>query len=321
MQKNINRENIDIMTSFFRRLEQLGTKDKDVYFITADHGAWALSQFRKNLKNQFMNIGISEQNMISVAAGMALNKKKIFLFTITPFITQRCLEQIKIDICFSNLPVTIIGNGSSLTYAHHGTSHQAIEDIAMMRVLPDLKIVQPYDNFSAKKSAEYAYRSKQPVYIKLDKGFFPDINKIANNQLNSGYIKINSNFNKTKKKNICLITTGVFVHEIVKIQKKLKEKKIDSTIINVFEIKPFNKNKIKSILKNFKAAFTIEEQHIDGGLGGIVSEIIAEEKINLRFKRIGINDFYSKKYGDRIWLRKVYNLDNQKILKIILQNI
>ena len=83
--------------------------------------------------------------------------------------------------------MTIIGNGSSLTYAHHGTSHQAIEDIAMMRVLPDLKIVQPYDNFSAKKSAEYAYRSKQPVYIKLDKGFFPDINKIANNQLNRIY--------------------------------------------------------------------------------------------------------------------------------------
>ena len=111
------------------------------------------------------------------------------------------------------------------------------------------------------------------------------------------------------------------MHEIIKIQKKLKEKKIESTIINIFDIKPFNKNKIKAILKNFKAAFTIEEQHIDGGLGGIISEIIAEEKINLKFKRIGINDFYSKKYGDRNWLRKVYNLDNQKILKIILQNI
>ena len=199
-------------------MEQLGTKDKDVYFVTADHGAWALSQFRKNLKNQFRNIGISEQNMISVAAGMALNKK-VFLFTITPFITQRCLEQIKIDICFSNLPDNY-WNGSSLTYAHHGTSHQAIEDITDEGSTRS-KIVQPYDNFSAKKSAGM-HTDQNNLFIKLER-FFPDINKIVN-QLNSGYIKINSNFNKTKK-NICLITTGVLFTKLLKF-KKLKEKKL-----------------------------------------------------------------------------------------------
>ena len=96
MKKNI--ENIDIMTAFFRELEKVGQKDRNLFFITADHGAWALTDFKKKLKKQYMNIGISEQNMISFAAGMALNRKKVFLFTITPFITQRCLEQIKTDL-------------------------------------------------------------------------------------------------------------------------------------------------------------------------------------------------------------------------------
>ena len=171
-----NKENIDIMTAFFKELAHFGKKDKNLFFVSADHGAWALADFKKELKNQYMNIGVSEQNMISFAAGMALNGKKIFLFTITPFITQRCLEQIKMDLCFPCLPVTIVGNGSSLTYSYHGTSHQAIEDIAMMRSLPNLKILNPCDNVSSREAVKIAYKSKQPVYIKLDKGFFPDLN-------------------------------------------------------------------------------------------------------------------------------------------------
>lgn len=173
MKKNI--ENIDIMTAFFSELTNIGLKDKSLFFISADHGAWALSDFKNKLNKQYMNIGISEQNMISFAAGMALNKKKVYLFTITPFITQRCLEQIKIDLCYPNLPVVIVGNGSSLTYSYHGTSHQAIEDIAIMRSLPNLKILNPCDNLSTRTAVRIAHESNQPVYIKLDKGFFPDI--------------------------------------------------------------------------------------------------------------------------------------------------
>ena len=163
---------IDLMTAFFDRLKTIALKDKNVFFITADHGAWALSEFKKKLNNQYLNIGISEQAMASIAAGMALEGKKVFIFSITPFVTQRCLEQIKLDICLSNLPVTIVGNGSSLTYATHGPSHQAIEDIAIMRSLPNIKILHPYDNISSKYSVDFAYKSNSPVYIKLDKGFF-----------------------------------------------------------------------------------------------------------------------------------------------------
>ena len=166
---------IDLMTAFFHQLKNVALKDKNVFFITADHGAWALEDFKNSVGNQYLNIGISEQAMASIAAGMALEGKKVFIFSITPFVTQRCLEQIKLDICLGNLPVTIVGNGSSLTYATHGPSHQAIEDIAMMRSLPNIKILHPYDNISSAHSVNLAYKSISPVYIKLDKGFYGNI--------------------------------------------------------------------------------------------------------------------------------------------------
>lgn len=306
----INRDQTDIMTAFFSELEKLGKKDKNVLFLTADHGAWALAKFKKNLKNQYMNIGISEQNMVSVAAGMALNKKKVFIFTITPFITQRCLEQIKIDICFPNLPVTIIGNGSSLTYAYHGTSHQAIEDVAMMKSLPNLKIINPADNESSKLSVNLAYKSNQPVYIKLDKGFFKDLN-FKTKKLSEGLIE-------NQRDGVCIITTGSMVHEVDEIKKYLKKNNVKTSSIYVYLIKPFNKKKIVDLIKKNSAIVTIEEQHIDGGIGSQICEIVAENNLDIPVKRFGIKDFYSQRYGDRNWLRKVYNLDTEYLKKNIL---
>ena len=191
---------IDLMTAFFHQLKNIALKNKNVFFITADHGAWALADFKKSVGSQYLNIGISEQAMASIAAGMALEGKKVFIFSITPFVTQRCLEQIKLDICLSNLPVTIVGNGSSLTYATHGPSHQAIEDIAMMRSLPNIKILHPYDNISSVYAVNLAYKSKSPVYIKLDKGFYENIFQKPGDKLFRS--------NKKKQSEILIVTSG-----------------------------------------------------------------------------------------------------------------
>ena len=179
-----------------------------------------------------MNIGISEQNMVSVAAGMALNGKKVFIFTITPFVMQRCFEQIKMDVCYPGLPVTIVGNGSSLTYSFHGTSHQAIEDVAMMRSLPNLKIIHPSDNLSSRESVKIAYKSNKPVYIKLDKGFFHDI-YFKSSELSHGVNELQNNNNQN---DICLVTTGCMIHNVNKIAENLKEHNITASVINIFQI-------------------------------------------------------------------------------------
>ena len=306
-----NKENIDIMTAFFHELENFGKKDKNLFFISADHGAWALANFKKKLNRQYMNIRISEQNMISFAAGMALNGKKIFLFTITPFITQRCLEQIKMDLCFPSLPVTIVGNGSSLTYSYHGTSHQAIEDIAMMRSLPNLKILNPCDNTSSREAVKIAYKSNQPVYIKLDKGFFPD------SYLNFSELKdgVHEFKNENEESELCIFSTGSMIEIAKNIAVDLKSANINSTVVDIFKVKPLNRGKIKKILNKNKAVITLEEQHIDGGIGSQICEILAEENLNLPIKRFGIRDKYCKSYGSRDWLRKFYAIDRETISK------
>ena len=281
---------IDLMTAFFLQLEKLGKKDKDVYFITADHGAWALAKFKKNLEKQYLNIGISEQNMVSMAAGMALNNKKVFIFSITPFVTQRCIEQIKVDICFPNLPVTIVGNGSSLTYSFHGTSHQSIEDVAMMKSLPNLKIINPADNSSAKEAVNIAYKSNQPVYIKLDKGFFPDFN-IKKKDLLKGVVEINKN---NQKDDVLIISTGSMVHEVSEIFEHLNKNKVTSSSAYIFCIKPLNKKKIINLIKNKKSIVSLEEQHIDGGIGSQICEIVAEENLNIPLIYSSLNKLSNK---------------------------
>ena len=299
---------IDLMTAFFDRLKTLALKDKNIFFITADHGAWALAEFKKKLKKQYLNIGISEQAMASIAAGMALEGKKVFIFSITPFVTQRCLEQIKLDICLSNLPVTIVGNGSSLTYATHGPSHQAIEDIAIMRSLPNIKILHPYDNISSKYSVDFAYKSNSPVYIKLDKGFYENIfSKPGDNLLS---------FPQKKNKKILIITTGVIVHKIERIVNKLNKIGLKTDLLNIFFIK-HNKSKIEENIRKYKTIVTIEEQNLPGGLGSIIAEIIADKNLNIFFKRFGINDRYILNCGNRDWLQKQYELDSDNLFKKI----
>ena len=185
-----------------------------------------------------------------------------------------------------------------------------MEDIPIMRSLPNLKIINPADNNSAKLSVDLAYQSNQPVYIKLDKGFFKDLN-FSRQELSKGFVKRNN-------KGVCIITTGSMIHEISEIKKYLEKNKIKVSTIYIYLIKPLNKKKIANLIKKNSTLITIEEQHVDGGIGSQICEIISDYNLKIPIKRYGIKDFYSKRYGDRNWLRKVYNLDVEFLKKNIL---
>ena len=154
------KKKLDIPSSFFFHLMKRMKTNKNLILLTADQGAWALTEYEKKLKKQFFNIGVSEQNMIGLASGLSTSNKKVIVYAISPFATQRCFEQIKVDLCIPNIPVIIVGSGSTLTYAFHGPTHQAIEDIAVMRSLPNLKILNPCDNNSAKAAVDISLKSK-----------------------------------------------------------------------------------------------------------------------------------------------------------------
>lgn len=161
---------IDIRDAFFDELYLIASKDKKVIFLTADMGAFGLERFKKDLPDQFINMGVAEQNTVSVAAGLALGGKKVFIYSIAAFITQRCYEQIKIDLCQMKLPVTIIGSGPGLSYGSDGPTHHAVSDVVIMSVLPDMTILTPRSLEEAERAVRMAYESKTPVYIRLGKG-------------------------------------------------------------------------------------------------------------------------------------------------------
>ena len=167
---------MDIRDAFFDELYLLGKKDSSVIVISDDLDAWGLRKFKEDFPERFINIGVAEQNMIDVAAGLASCGKKVFVYGICSYVTARCLEQIKFSVCSMNLPVVIIGVGAGFSFSFDGPSHHGIHDVGIMRMMPEITIYNPIDAESTVASARMAYTQKIPAYIRLDKGIFPDLN-------------------------------------------------------------------------------------------------------------------------------------------------
>lgn len=305
-----NQSNTDIRDAFFDQLYDIAVKDRNVIFMTADMGAMSLEKFKKNLPGQYINVGISEQNLVSVAAGLALTGKKVFAYAITSFITQRCYEQIRVGLCGMNLPVAIIGSGPGITYNSDGPTHHAIEDVAIMRVLPNLTILSPCDAVSASFAAKNSYESNRPVYVRLDKGKLPPVYKNTDD-LSGGLSFLMSG------EDVAIVTTGVMAHNALIIADKLKEHSINASVLNIFRIKPINESILLDKIGKVKLIVTIEEHFIDGGIGSIVSEIVAGKGLSVPVMRLGITDKKLDRYGDREWMHGFYGLDVAAVKRAI----
>ncbi len=244
---------------FFNKLYDFASRDKDIILLCADMGAPALDQWREKLPDQIINVGIAEQNMIAVAVGLVLGGKKVYCYAIAPFVTLRCYEFIKCDICLMNLPITLVGVGAGLSYNESGPTHHTTEDIAIMRALPNMNIVNCCDEGDAHYAAILSTTLNKPLYVRLDRHEKPNPPKI-----------------------VFVSDEGVVEHY-------------------PFWIKPFVFPYV--FLKNTKLIITVEEHVLNGGLGSIMAEYLADNNVNIPLKRIGINDEYFYKYGDRkdIW--------------------
>src|SRR3989344_1399448 len=162
--------------------------DDRVIFITGDLGHDSINEFRKNLPNQYINAGIAEQNIIGIAAGLALSGHRVFVYSIAPFITMRCYEQIKVDICYQNIDVTVIGVGAGYAYSTCGGTHHAIEDIAVMRALPNMHIYSPSNSLEARLITEYILTQSHPAYLRIGKGGEPPAEKEYSIEINKGFM-------------------------------------------------------------------------------------------------------------------------------------
>lgn len=301
--------NQDIRDAFFEEIYKVGKKDKNVIFITDDLDSFVMRRFKQAFPKQFINIGVAEQNLMDVAAGLAVSGKKVFVYGICTYITMRCYEQIRFAIASMNLPVVIIGVGAGFSFSYDGSTHHGTCDIGIMRMLSEITILNPSGAILAASCAKIAYKNKGPIYVRLDKGKFPEFyNKKDSWEAGFKIIRPISA--------ITIISTGYMVQRAVAVADELKKNSISVGVVDVWRLKPIDKLLFSKLL-NSKVLITLEENSIVGGLGSIFSEIICDSGQNIKLKRLAVLDKQFISYGKRDWFHNLNNLDIASIKKTV----
>mgnify|MGYP003773513133 CR=1 FL=1 len=299
--------------TFINCLTELAEKDDRIFLVVADLGFSVIEKYSEKFPDRFLNVGIAEQNAVGVSAGLALSGKIVYYYSIIPFVTMRCFEQIRNDIAYMNTNVRLIGVGAGYSYGPAGNSHHATEDIAIMRAIPGMSVCCPGDIYELQELLRQSVNHSGPIYFRLGKGGEPKLYDSKISSVNIGKISILSDGNKA-----VLITTSNMLPICKKIVDEYAKSKIKIALISVHTIKPID-SELKTILKKYKFIFTVEEHNIIGGLGSAIAEIIAENfnEHPVFFKRIGIKDFYTHDVGGQEYLRKIASIDMLSIKNTI----
>ncbi len=303
---------IGMRDAFFDALYPLFARDKNAIFITADNGAPSLDKFSDNFPDRFFNVGIAEQQLVGLAAGMALEGKKVYTYAIAPFVTLRCIEQNKLDMCAMNLPIVNLGVGAGYAYDIMGPSHHTVEDISVMRVFPNLEIYSPSDSISAAALAEMSFLNSAPQYIRFDRAGLQEIYSGDSPDFSKGLMTVKSG------KDICLLATGVMVHQALQVSSRLKEHGIDAGVLDLMRIKPLNKSALFEAIRPYKKVVTMEEHFLSGGLGSLIAETFVDEGLSIPLLRIGQGENFVFTYGGREAIWGKYGLDVSSMTQKIL---
>lgn len=293
------------------KITELAEEDKNIILITGDLGFGVLESFQKKFPKRFINAGIAEQNMATVATGLALEGNKVFIYSIGNFPTLRCIEQIRNDICYHNANVKILAVGSGFAYGTLGMTHHATEDLAIMRALPNMNVFTPCDFVSAEAVAEDLCKIQGPCYVRLERGGEQQV-FIKDEKFVIGKLK-----ELCKGSDIAIIAIGTVINEALKAADALKQQNKNISVYSVYSLKPLDEQEILSIAKKHKYILTIEEHQIVGGLGSTISEIIAENNVNVKIIRLGLNDEFTSVVGNQEYLREIYKIDYKNIIRKI----
>lgn len=277
-------------TAYLDTLYELAQKDKRVYALISDNGAIVYDKYRKDLPKQYLNLGISEANMIGIAAGMASCGKIPFAYTIGAFLAYRAFEFIRNDVCLQNQNVKIVGTGAGEVYSALGPTHHSTEDLGGLRVLPNLTILCPASPLEVRKATRTAYEYEGPVYLRLGTNREPEIYEVDYE------FEIGKAVTLKNGKDITLIGMGSILKDLLDVAEQLKNEGINARVINMHTIKPIDKDVIIKAAEETGKIITVEDHNITGGLGSAVAEVIAEYGKAVYFKRIGFSGF-SRGYG------------------------
>lgn len=297
-------------TAYLDTLYELARNDKRVYALISDNGAIVYDKYRRDLSEQYLNLGISEANMIGMAAGMASCGKIPFAYTIGAFLAYRAFEFIRNDVCLQNQNVKIVGTGAGEVYSALGPTHHSTEDLGGLRTLPNLTILCPASPLEVKKATLAAYQYEGPVYLRLG------TNKELEIYKNDYEFCIGKAVTLRDGGDITLISTGSILKDVQDVAEQLKLEGIDVRVINVHTIKPIDKEAIIKAIDETGKLITVEDHNVIGGLGSAVAEVIAEYGKNIQFKRLGLNDF-SSGYGTYEEVKRDNGIGIEDIYKCI----
>lgn len=299
--------------TFVRTLIALAKENPNIELITGDLGFGVLKPFWEQLPDQFINAGIAEQNMTSAAAGMALEGKTVFTYSIGNFPTLRCLEQIRNDCAYHGANVKIVCVGGGFVYGSLGMSHHATEDIAVMRALPGVAVLCPGDLVEAEEATKAIAKYPGTCYLRLGRGGEKRIHDHIDNFEIGKAIKIHDG------EKIAIFSTGAIFEEVADAEAILAEHDIYPAVYTFPTVKPIDRAAIARCAADFDMIVTVEEHNIVGGFGSAVAEVLAELPERARLLRIGIHDTYSSIVGSQKYLRSQFGLDSGGIATQVLE--
>ena len=294
--------------AFNDALVEIARKDDSMVLLVGDIGFRVFDDFRVEFKDRFYNVGIAEANMIGVAAGLAMSGMKPVVYTIIPFLVMRAFEQIRVDLCIQNLPVTLVGVGGGLAYDTLGPTHHAIEDLSIMRSLPNMQVLTPCDPQEVLLTFDEGFYHDSPTYLRLGKGGENAL--LTKEQLNKRLpgmpLIIKEGID------VLFISYGPILKEV---QDAIEILSINYKcgLMHVHSLKPFNNKALENNIRKYELVVTVEEHSVVGGLGNIISEIIAKNNADARLEIIGIPDIFTNIIGKRDYLLKQHNMDAENI--------
>ena len=289
-------------------LYELASKDKRVYALISDNGAIVYDKYRRDLASQYLNLGISEANMLGMAAGMASCGKIPFAYTIGAFLAYRAYEFIRNDVCLQGQNVKIVGTGAGEVYSALGPTHHSTEDLGGLRSLPNLTILCPASPLEVRKATIAAYEMEGPVYLRLGTNKEPEI-------YGADYpFEVGRGVTVREGTDITLIGTGSIVKDLLDVAELLEEEGIDTRVVNMHTLKPLDREIILQAAEETGKIITVEDHNITGGLGSAVAEVVAESGSGVAFRRMGLRGF-SNGYGSYTEVKEMNGIGKGQILK------
>jgi transketolase len=294
--------------AFATAITNLAIKNKKIILLSGDIGNKLFDRFKEKCKNQFYNCGVAENNMVGVAAGLAKCGFIPYVYTITPFLVARSYEQIKLDVCYQNLNVKIVGTGAGLSYSRLGTTHHSLDDISLMKNIPEMNVVCPGDPIEVTELTKQISKIKKPFYLRLGKKGEPIINQKKNVKL----FKINKIYDGHK---ICIISIGNTLNIGDNLRKELSKKRKEASLYSLHSVTNLNYNEISKILKKYSTLFLLEEHYFQGGT---IKDILFDFNNILKNKKVIYQKIEKKFYtglGEQNEAREFLKITATELLK------